>query len=136
MSRRLPEHLRTERGRKRLRELRRVATAFYGRYGAPVYLVGSALLDCNARPRDWDVRINLPDDDFTRMFGSVAAWEEQGNTGLWTDVRHHWSQECVKGSKEFYYRTGLNVDFQVYPETYALGVYRKRPRLRLDRGRP
>jgi hypothetical protein len=65
----VPAHLR---GRKnaRLWSLRRLANGLRGYYGQPVYLCGSALLDGNTNPRDWDIRIELPDEQFALRYGN------------------------------------------------------------------
>lgn len=128
---RLPEHLRTKRGRERLDRLRNCANALRGYFGVPVYLVGSALLDANEEPRDWDLRLSLPEADFKRRFGSPDAWNEEGRTGKYTRVRWSWSDEMVKQSKNSSARTALNCDVQAYPEKH-FRAYRNLPRLRLD----
>jgi hypothetical protein len=107
------------------------------RFGHPVYLCGSALRDDNREPRDWDIRIILPDAAFARRYGSVAAWRREGETGCWTDVRHRWSKECTRYARNGVRCTGLNIDLQVYPASYARDTFGALPRLRLDdRGRP
>jgi len=66
------------------------ATKLAGRYGHPVYLCGSALIDHNEFPRDWDVRMMLPDDEFAAHFGSaespLAEYEETLAPGEQGDV--------------------------------------------------
>lgn len=129
--RRAPEHLR--RNRDRLRLMRRRAREIARFYCVPVWLCGSALLDCNAKPRDWDIRLTLPDDDFARRYGDPEKWEREGSTGEWTDVRWRWSNDCVKRSKQESLALGLNIDLQIYPASHAI-VYRYEPRYRLDVG--
>lgn len=132
ITRRLPEHL-----RKRpsvARKLRRWITEMSNFYRLPVYLCGSALFDFNTHPRDWDVRIEMPDDEFARRFGPWGEWEEQGGSGDWGPVRWKWSDECVKRSKGGWLSTGLNIDFQIYPVSHCVG-YRRRLKLRMDRTR-
>ena len=131
VTRRLPEHLRTKAGRIRLRALRRLGNRIAAFYGVPVYLCGSALLDFNASPRDWDIRATLPDAEFKRRFGDWKAWDTEGQTGKYTEIRWRWSDRCVKDSKDGYNVTGLNIDCQIYPASHAQH-YRKRPRLRID----
>lgn len=131
VTRRIPAHLRDKTGRVRLRALRRFGNRIAAFYRVPVYLCGSALLDFNAAPRDWDVRITLSDLEFRRRFGDAQAWEAEGRSGVYTQVRWGWSDRCVKDSKDGYNVTGLNVDCQIYPESHARH-YRNRPRLRLD----
>lgn len=127
----LPAHLRTKQGRIRLAALRRWASRVRGFWGEPVYLCGSALLDFNADPRDWDIRVCLEDDDFGRRFGPVGDWNQEGLTGKWGRTRFRWSDRCVKDSKDAARHTGLNIDFQVYPASHW-PHYRGKPRLRLD----
>lgn len=131
LSKRLPEHLRTKRGRDRLKRLRSAANALSAYFGVPVYLVGSALLDANEEPRDWDIRFSIPEPDFKRRYGSPAAWSDEGRTGRYTRVRWSWSDEMVKQSKNLSARTALNCDVQGYPEGH-FRAYRNLPRLRLD----
>ena len=135
---RLPEHLR---GRKnpRMWVLRRFANAQRGLYGQPVYLCGSALLDGNAHPRDWDIRIVLPDDQFALRYGNgrnaeyvVGRWVGEALDGAWTAIRWRWSDDCVKHSLQGCRDTGLNIDFQVYPASHAKALYKSKPKIRLD----
>jgi hypothetical protein len=107
------------------------ANGIRGLYGVPVYLCGSALMDTNEKPRDWDFRITLADADFEMRYGVVDEWVKQGQSGYWTDVRWRWSDDCVKRSKAASAHLGLNVDFQAYPASYAKR-FKGQPRLRLD----
>lgn len=117
--------------------LREWANRMRTRFGYPVYLCGSALRDNNYAPRDWDIRVILPDGAFARRYGPVAAWRREGETGCWTDVRHRWSKECTRYSRNGARCTGLDIDFQVYPASYAREMCRALPRFRLDdRGCP
>lgn len=126
----LPAHLAAN--PVRVAQLRRWANRLRGRYGVPLYLVGSALRDDNPDPRDWDIRMMLPDDDFAVRFGPVAEWRHEGNTGDWTRTRFRWSDQCVKDTKDAVAWTHLNVDFQIYAESHAADLYAGKPRLRLD----
>jgi hypothetical protein len=102
-------------------------------YGAPVYLVGSALAEANARPRDWDIRVELPDDEFQWVFGgSPKDWESEGRSGHWSPIRWRWSDECTKRTKEGWAHVGVNIDFQIYPRSYAEKLHRGEPKCRLD----
>ena len=142
---RLPAHLRSNDTRRWY--LRKMANGLRGLFGEPVYLCGSALLDSNANPRDWDIRITLPDRVFAQRYGELLTgermteakvmrivddWETQGLTGDWKAVRWRWSDECVKQSRQESERTGLNIDFQVYPKTHTDALYKTKPRARLD----
>jgi hypothetical protein len=132
----LPKHLV---GTTRLLMLRRVANNARGYFGSPVYLCGSALLDDNSDPRDWDLRVRLDDDDFAERYGNARPgaqiadqWEGEGATGEWTDLRWRWSDDCCKWSRRARRNTRLNVDFQVYPASYWDNHYQDLPRVRLD----
>jgi hypothetical protein len=114
-----------------MQRLRMEANGLRGLYGVPVYLVGSALMDANEKPRDWDFRITLSDADFATRYGDPKAWVDEGRTGKWTDVRWRWSDDCVKQSKVASSRLQLNCDVQVYPASYAK-AFAGKPRLRLD----
>lgn len=89
------------------------------------------MIDHNVHPRDWDLRIEMPDEDFTRRFSSAMEWITEGGTGQWTIIRWTWSDECVKRTKDAWAATGLNVDFQIYPKTQCQS-YRGKPKVRLD----
>lgn len=145
MLRKLPKHLRDN--PKRLRVLRRLANGLRGLYGEPVYLCGSALLDANSDPRDWDIRIVLSDRDFALRYGNliggerltdakvariVGDWQTEGGSGQYTRLRWRWSDDCVKHSRAGIGDSGLLIDFQVYPKTHADALYKAKPRLRLD----
>jgi len=145
---RAPEHMRKGPGKGLLTRMRREANELGAFYRAPVYLVGSALLDFNAKPRDWDIRVVLKDKDFARRYAPAGPlvmrgksyeamwnWVEEMSTGLWTETRWNWSNDCVKRSKEVARRLSINVDFQTMPETYARAQYKIQPRYRLDRFR-
>ena len=110
----------------------REANGIRGLYGCPVYLCGSALRDDNADPRDWDFRVSMPDAAFALRFGPVGEWLREGETGNWGRTRWRWSDECVKRSKRASADLRLNVDFQIYPLSYARTFYHHLPRLQLD----
>lgn len=111
--------------------LTREANSLAGYYGAPVYLVGSALQPEKRLPRDFDLRIMLTDADFrTRYGGSAEDWEDQGRTGDWQAVRWRHSDDCVKQSKHASDNCWHMVDVQVYPESYFKRF--NKPRVRLD----
>jgi hypothetical protein len=111
-------------------KLHRAANLTRGKLGCPIWLCGSFLRKKN--PRDVDIRVNLPDSDFKRMFGDPKKWETEGDRGTWTDLRWKWSDECVKMSRWWFEHTGLNIDFQIYPESYGKKHYGHLRRCRLD----
>jgi hypothetical protein len=111
------------------------ANSLAGLYGAPVFLVGSAIRVDNQIPRDFDLRVPLKDFDFQIRFGGSAGdWEEQGVTGDWQGVRWQWSDDCVHQSKNATMNVHHLCDVQIQPLSY----FEKHggPRIRLDtRGR-
>jgi hypothetical protein len=127
---RLPAHLRRN---PLLTRLRREANGLRGLYGVPVLLAGSALLDANSDPRDWDIRLTIEDDDFRRRYGDPEQWHRDGASGNWTRVRWRWSDDCVRRSKNLSAALGVLVDFQVYPRSYVKRIgYNREPVMRLD----
>ena len=118
---------------EQLPHLKAWANGLAGFYGAPVYLCGSVLLGDNPKPRDWDIRMTLADEDFERLFGDPQEWVLEGATGQWTDIRWKWSRACTKEAKNGWYRCRLNVDFQIYPASHVLLRYPDHfPKMRLD----
>jgi hypothetical protein len=109
----MPAHLKERMDRWYL--LVRWANFIYGYYGAPIYLVGSALRDDNADPRDWDIRCRLSNERFRAMFGEPAEWMDEQRSGIWTRVSFRWSDEMVKRTQNGWRHTKLNIDFQAYP---------------------
>jgi hypothetical protein len=116
----------------RLAQMQRWANRLRGRYGVPVYLVGSALREDNPDPRDWDFRLTLPDEDFALRFGPVDEWRDEGYTGDWTRTRFRWSDQCVKDTKDAVAWMHLNADVQIYPASHVAELYADQPRVRID----
>jgi hypothetical protein len=125
--------------------LRGWANQMVARFGAPVWLVGSALTDPNAR--DIDVRIVLPDDEFAARYGDVIDWINEGWSAEWGDGRKRWGVDMAKlardvvliggralhaiGRNPLNKMHGFNVDLQVQPESLAR-TFADKPRERLD----
>lgn len=124
-----PAHLRDRMDRLVMLQAR--ANGLRGLLGVPVWLVGSALRDDNPDPRDWDVRLLLPEHAFEARYGPVDEWILEGATGLWGRTRWRWSDECTRFSREWAGRARLNVDLQIYPLIHWQG-FRGKPRMRLD----
>jgi hypothetical protein len=102
----------------------------YPFWNSPIFLCGSALHEKN--PQDYDIRIVMPDKQFEKMVsGPVDKWVMEGDSGIWTNVRHIWSSICTSFAKDGRYKTGLNIDFQVYPFSYDAATYRNDPKQRL-----
>jgi hypothetical protein len=114
------------------KQLHSFANGTRGLYGLPVYLCGSALKWGMAEPRDWDIRLQMPDAEFLRRFGDPKDWASEGHTGKWTAVRWRWSDECVKQAAVGSRHTGLNIDFQIYPMSHCRAHYKRARRYRLD----
>jgi hypothetical protein len=125
--------------------LRGWANMMAARFGAPVWLVGSALTDPSAR--DIDVRIELPDDVFAARYGDVFDFNREGWSPAWGPGRRRWGEDMAKLSRDALLNGGrslwvvgreplnklggLNLDFQVQPELLAR-AYADKPRERLD----
>lgn len=110
--------------------LRRWANGLRAFYGAPVYLVGSALR--KRKPRDVDVRLRLSDADFFKRYAITAEqWQEERATGLYSKEQWLYADDCVKRTREGQGQTFLPIDFQVYPAR-NWRRYRGKARFRLD----
>lgn len=93
------------------------------------YLVGS----CLERPdwRDIDIRFILSDEEFAVLFPNVEGrtWEHDSR----------WLLFCVSISMWLREQTGLPVDFQIQPQTYANEIHDKMRNaigLRIRKSRP
>ena len=86
------------------------AETMAARFGGTVYLVGSSLGNENDT-RDLDIRITVPDEQFTARYRvSVERWKNKTRGKLWIrDVAHFNAglTECLK----------RNVDLQIWPES-------------------
>jgi hypothetical protein len=123
--------------------LRRFGNFMSALFGAPVYLVGSALREGNTDPRDWDLRLCLSDVDFVLRYQTgdglvpkgtrsvIEAWASQRRSGNFERLYWRWADEMVRYSNVGRRQTLLNIDLQVYPASYW-AEYEGRPRLRLD----
>ena len=83
-------------------------------YGYNVMLVGSQITGSES-PRDVDIVCAIPDREFELRYGSVNDWVEQGKTGLWTEIRWKWANDCIKKSSDIIKSTGIQIDFKVQP---------------------
>lgn len=85
------------------------------RYGSPVWLVGSYLRD-PATARDVDLRVVVPDKQFAARYGNLTQWKKgEMPQRLLDDVAHF----SALGAE----RTGLNVDFQIWPRSQSEVTY-------------
>lgn len=85
-------------------------------FGHTAYQVGSSLTGKDWR--DVDVRLILPDDEFTARFGAVQGAEVNPKLAAVTLAF------CALGA----HMTGLPVDFQIQAQSHANGRYGDRPR--------
>lgn len=116
--------------------LARYANGLAAFYSAPVYLVGGALKPGNSDPRDYDIRVILPDSEFRRRYGDPERWKEEGSSGNYSALRWRWSDDCVHKTRQGWRDTRLNIDFQVYPASWDKMLYADKRKLRIDtRGR-
>jgi len=95
----------------------------------PIYLVGSALH--KAHPRDWDIRVELPAAQFRRLVGPIRGWEKKMNNGKWEETEQRWSNICVGFWHNGCDKTGLNIDFQFYPQSYCKKNFKGLPKRKL-----
>jgi hypothetical protein len=72
------------------------------------YLVGSSLTQRDYR--DVDVRLIIDDEEFERLFGKISER---------FDLNARWALMSISISHWLRLRTGLPVDFQIQPRTYA-----------------
>lgn len=106
------------------------ANQMAARFGRPVYLVGSALHE--PRPRDYDVRVVLSNQEFTDRYGIELDVYE---TSLWLPLRFPqlmtYFNDMAKMARSAAGASHLNTDFQVQPlrEAYR---HKDRRRMRLD----
>lgn len=106
------------------------ANQMAARFGHAVFMTGSALH--KDRPRDVDVRIVLPDDEFAARYGRVSEWEESiWSRDMKTACQRVYS-DTAKLGRECALKCRCNVDLQIQPLSFALRHYRNEPRIRLD----
>jgi hypothetical protein len=88
-------------------------------FGAPVYLVGSALK--TKSPRDVDVRVEMGDQAFLDTIGRIADFGRPGT---------RWAALCMAFAALGSQMTGRSIDFQIQPEGIWF-TYADEPRHRL-----
>lgn len=106
------------------------ANALYARFGHPVWLVGSVLT--SPEPRDVDIRIMIPTDEFEARFGPwqlccadwELGWEQHPKT-------KRWAMACAKEGRWFSTLLQQNVDFQIQADRLR-EHHADKPRVRLD----
>ena len=80
-------------------------------FGHTAYHVGSSV--SSKEWRDVDVRLMLPDDEFERLFGEIRGTEVNAKLAAVTLAF------CALGKE----MTGLPVDFQIQPQSWANEKY-------------
>lgn len=91
---------------------RRNANSLAARYGAPVLLVGGALID--EEPRDYDVRIVLSNSTFRRFYGGTSI-DERPETAAFDYEPWEWRRayDCLKQSRILMGRMMVSIDLQI-----------------------
>jgi len=107
------------------------ANQMYTRFGHPIYLVGSSLT-ATSKPRDIDIRIILPDNEFEGRYGSIVEWEEDTWQNTWRESRQLWALDMAKLSSEVSRIYKINIDLQVYPQSYNEKLFKDKQKLRID----
>lgn len=100
--------------------LNHAAVMLHEAYRAVPYLVGSATM--TRTWRDVDVRVMVPDGQFTAMFPGIARP---------LHMNPLWSLHCAGVSLWLRQATGLPVDFQVQSDSHAVDLYGSKPRVPL-----
>lgn len=100
-------------------------------YGAPVYLVGSALT--SADPCDIDIVIPLDDELFLACYGDpgedTALWRTGLRTASPPTIWRRWARDCVKQSYAMTMYVRRAVDFTTQPKSHFETYTGKRVRL-------
>lgn len=99
-------------------------------YNSQVYLVGSACIKDDYR--DVDIVCVISDENFESKYMNVDDWISEGKTGLWSDNRWKWSNECIKIWGECCKQTMLNIDFKIIPEKYHMAESKDNPIYKLN----
>lgn len=103
-------------------------------FGAPVYLVGSAVW--NPDPRDLDVVVVLDDELFVACYGEQAdvasKWDDTALAVWRTPMWRRWARDCAKTSTKMTLFCRRAVDFKTQPRCCFDTFHEKR--IRLDSG--
>lgn len=101
-------------------------------YGAPVFLVGSAVT--SPTPRDIDVVIVLPADLFVLVYGDGRDTLRDFRSGADRDdppmIWRRWARDCAKQGEAWTREVNRAVDFKVLPDNDAVTISDK-PRVLL-----
>lgn len=96
-------------------KLEGLAKYWASRFDGPVYLIGSCLH--SPTPRDIDLRVLCPDDQFFYRFGFTR---EDWGKGVLTQ---RWIDDNAKMNRYAVLRTKLNMDVQVWPAGHWSEAY-------------
>lgn len=107
------------------------ANQMYARFGHPVYLVGSCLRS-EAKPRDIDVSIIIPDDEFRGRYGDPEQWEFDTWEPEWREARQRWALDMGKLASYVSRHYHVNIDLKVIPQSYADKFFSGKERFRID----
>ena len=92
-------------------QLRKAAQRTADRAGYPVYLVGSSLY--KDKPRDIDISVIIPLDEYEILFGKLPDKQEQYSKYLY-DVFH----KSFEHIKHLHFCIDYNLDIKVCPDTW------------------
>jgi hypothetical protein len=107
----------------RLQDYAHFLSFHYGKL--PVYLCGSAMLDSNMNPRDWDLAIEMFDEVFEERFKiKIAEWA--------VDTGQLWGAEMAMMSRKGWDMTKLNIDFQLCPLSWAKEKFKGKKKMKLS----
>ncbi len=113
-------------------QFQRLANGLAARYGGRVYLVGGAVTQ--EKPRDYDVRIVVPDAGFDLMFGDrlKETTEVKRTIGnQWFPADWARGYDNLKQSRIMSGYMRRNLDVQVQSESEA-ALFADKPRVRMD----
>lgn len=112
-------------------KFRRTANELAVFYGAPIWLVGSALFE--EEPRDYDVRVFLDKTEWKRLFGA-SSLQERTVDDLTSYAAWEWKlgYENLKRTRILSWRMNYRVDFQIQSDGCVTAFYKSKSRIRLD----
>lgn len=120
-------------------KFQRTANSLAIRYGGKVYLVGSALT--KEAPRDYDIRIIIPQRERRRQFGETGLYRledgtltetNRSNMDAWSTAKWRQSYEGLRRNREME-EMGFVYPFDIQIMDEAMDVnFKKHPRIRMD----
>jgi hypothetical protein len=106
------------------------ANQLVGRFGHPVYLVGSAL-EKGEEARDVDVAVILPADEFWGRYGRSFGHDTLNPD--WDEGSLQYAADMAKLAGYAAAKCQVNIDLKVEPEFLVTIRHHGKPRLRLDK---